>query len=145
MHANRSLRANHWLQSASPCAFLLCLLACAGCGKEKTTGEMVNDLKSGQGRDKISAARSLAEREEDPAKVIPPLIEALKDKSQNVRRSSAISLGSYGEKAKDAIPALKVLQKDGDARVREAAGVALSRIDPSRFSGSAKARPGPGK
>ncbi len=65
-----------------------------GCTKEKSTTELKADLKSGQGRDKLSAARTLAEKEEDPAKVIPSLIEALKDKSTNVRKSSIIALGA---------------------------------------------------
>jgi HEAT repeat protein len=145
MRISNSLSVAQYKSCAILCGLLLAILACAGCGKEKPTAELIGDLKSGQGRDKISAARSLAERDEDPAKIIPSLIEALKDKSQNVRKSSAIALGSYGEKAKDAIPALQALQKDSDARIREAASVALSRIDPSRFSGAAKAKTGPGK
>jgi HEAT repeat protein len=145
MCTNHSLFAAHYTRRAIPCALLFCLLACAGCGKEKPTAELIGDLKSGQGRDKISAARTLADRDEDPTKIIPSLIEALMDKSINVRKSSIIALGAYGEKAKDAIPALQALQKDSDVRIREAAGVALSRIDPSRFSGATNAKPRPGK
>ena len=61
------------------------------------------------------------------------MIEALKDKDDDVRLSAAIGLGYFGEQAKDAIPALQAAQRDRDARVREAAGVALSRIDPAQF------------
>jgi HEAT repeat protein len=126
-----------------PGAILLCLIMSAGCAKEKSTSELLNDAKYGQGKDKIGAVRALPERGEEPAKVIETFTEALKDKSINVRRSSAIALGAYGEQAKEAVPALQLLLKDSDARVREAASVALSRIDPSRFSGTSKANPAP--
>jgi HEAT repeat protein len=64
--------------------------------------------------------------------VVPALIEALKDKDGDVRRSAALGLGSFGEEARDAVPALQAAQRDNDARVREAARIALSRIDPNK-------------
>jgi HEAT repeat protein len=109
---------------------LLCLLACVGCGK-KSTDELIADVKSPQERDRIIAVRLLPQRKGDAAKVVPALIEALKDKQSDVRWSAAIGLGYFGEQARDAIPALQAAQGDRDARVREAAGVALSRIDPN--------------
>jgi HEAT repeat protein len=71
---------------------------------------------------------------------VPALIEALKDKSDQVRVSAAIALGSFGDQATDAIPALQALQRDPDAKVREAAGIALSRIDPEKFPKQSKPR-----
>jgi HEAT repeat protein len=124
---------------------LLCLLACVGCGKEKTTDELIADLKSPQEGDRIKAVRLLPQRKGDAAKVVPALIEALKDDEGDIRWSAAIGLGYFGEQAKDAIPALQVAQRDRDARVREAAGVALSRIDPSRFSDPSKPQSTRGK
>src|SRR6516162_5985669 len=112
---------------------LLGLLAAAGCGHKKTTDELIDDLKSPQERDRIIAVRLLPQRKGDAAKVVPALIEALKDKEGDVRWGAAIGLGYFGEQARDAIPALQEAQHDRDARVREAAGVALSRIDPARF------------
>jgi HEAT repeat protein len=109
---------------------LVCLLACGGCGKQKSTNELVADLKSSQEGERIKAARLLPQRKGDAAQVVPALIEALKDKEGDVRWSAAIGLGNFGEQARDAIPALKAAQRDRDARVREAARVALSRIDP---------------
>jgi HEAT repeat protein len=120
-------------------ALLLCLLTCGGCSKEKTTDELIGDLKGSGERERIIAVRLLAQRNGDAAQVVPALIEALKDKEGDIRRSAAIGLGYFGEQAKDAIPALQAAQHDRDARVREAAGVALSRIDPARF----RAPPGP--
>lgn len=112
---------------------LFCLLAC-GCGKTKSTDELIADLKSSQERDRIIAVRLLPERKADAAKVVPAMIEALKDKGSDIRLSAAIGLGYFGEQAKDAIPALEqAAQNDRDARVRKQAGIALSRIDPARF------------
>jgi hypothetical protein len=110
---------------------LLGLLACAGCGKTKSTTELLADLKGTQERDRIIAVRSLPQRKGDAAQVIPALIEALKHNDAGVRQDAAIGLGAFGEQAKDAIPALQAAQHDRDVRVRNAAGVALSRIDPT--------------
>jgi HEAT repeat protein len=109
----------------------LCLLCCAGCGRKKSTEELIKDLKSSEERDRLIAARLLQHRKGDAAQAVPGLIEALKDKAPDVRWSAAIGLGYFGKQAKDAIPALQAARNDRDARVREAAGVALSRIDPS--------------
>jgi vesicle coat complex subunit len=119
---------------------LLCLLACGGCGREKTTDELLGDLKSGEEKDRIVAVRTLPKRTGDAAQVVPALIEALKDRDADVRHSAALGLGSFGEQARDAIHALQAAQRDPDARVREAAGTALSRIDP-RFAKPSKAPP----
>jgi HEAT repeat protein len=110
------------------------VLACAGCGqKEKSTPELVNDLKGTNEHDRLVAVRTLPNRKDDAAQVVPALIEALNDRESDVRRSAAIGLGNYGEQAKDAIPALEKALTDSDARVREAAGKALTRIDPAKF------------
>jgi HEAT repeat protein len=122
---------------------LVCLLAC-GCGN-KSTDELVADLKSPQERDRIIAVRLLPQRKGDAAQVVPALIESLKDKDGDVRWSAAIGLGYFGEQGKDAIPALQAANRDRDARVREAAGVALSRIDPTKFKEPSKSLPGKGK
>jgi HEAT repeat protein len=113
---------------------LLCLLICSGCGKEKSTDQLIQDLDSSQEKDRIVAVRLLQLREGEPAKVVPALIKALKGKETDVRISAAIGLGYFGDQAKDAVPALQEAEKDRDRRLREAAGVALSRIDPEKFS-----------
>jgi HEAT repeat protein len=110
------------------------LLACGGCGNQKSTDELISDLKSGKEEEGVNAARSLPRGKDDAAKVVPALIDALKHKGQDVRRSSALKLGEFHDLAKDAVPALQEAEKgDADARVREAAGIALSRIDPEQF------------
>jgi HEAT repeat protein len=119
---------------------LLCLLACGGCSKQKSTDELLADLRGSQERERIIAVRLLPQRKGDAAQVVPALIEALKDKDGDMRWSAAIGLGYFGEQARDAIPALQAAQRDHDARVREAAGVALSRIAPTRFSAPSRQR-----
>ena len=108
----------------------LCLLACAGCGRRKSTDELIADLDSSQDRDRIIAVRLLPQHRGDAAQVVPALTKALQDRDSDIRWSAAIGLGYFGDQARDAIPALQAAQRDRDARVREAAGVALSRIDP---------------
>ncbi len=120
---------------------LLCLLACGGCGRQKSTDQLLGDLKSTQEKDRLIAVRLLAQRKGDAARAVPALIEALKDKEKDIRLSAAIGLGYFGEQARDAIPALQAAQRDPDARIREAAGVALSRIDPARFPAPSRAGP----
>ena len=121
---------------------LLCLLACGGCGKEKSTDELIADLKSAEEGERIAAVRLLPQRKGDASKIVPALIESLKDNEGDIRWSAAIGLGTFGEQAKEAIPSLQTAQRDRDARVREAAGVALSRIDPEKFPIPSKQRAG---
>ena len=117
----------------------LCLLMSFGCGKrEKSTPELIADLKSSQEKDRIIAVRLLPGHKGDAPQVVPAMIESLKDKTNDVRWSAAIGLGYFGDSAKEAIPALQAALTDRDARVREAAGVALSRIDPTKFTSPSK-------
>jgi HEAT repeat protein len=123
------------MRSQTCFVLLLGLLMCVGCGKTKSTDELIADLKSdskiGQERDRIIAVRLLPGRKEDAAKIVPVMIEALRGKQVDVRLSAAIGLGEFGEEAKVAIPDLRAAEKDQDARVRRQAGVALTRIDPT--------------
>jgi HEAT repeat protein len=122
-------------------ALVLCCLVCGGCARKKSTAELITDLKSGEERERLIAARLLQHRKGDAQKVVPALIEALKDKGSDIRWSAAIGLGYFGSQAKDAIPALQAAQGDRDARVREAAGVALARIDPTLAPKTARRSP----
>src|SRR5260370_23766169 len=86
---------------------LLGFLVCGGCGKQKSTNQLIADLKSSEERERIIAVRLLPQREGEATLVVPALIGALKDKEGDVRWSAAIGLGYFGEQAKDAIPALQ--------------------------------------
>ncbi len=117
---------------ARPWIVVLGIAACSGCAREKSTDQLRGDLKSPVEGQRVIAVRLLQNRKGDAAKAVPALIEALQDKSGDVRWSAAIGLGYFGAQAKDAIPALQqAAQNDKDARVREGARVALGRIDPS--------------
>ena len=118
-----------------PSFILLALgvLLCASCAREKSTDQMISDLKSHEEKDRLNAVRTLPQRSGDAARTVPALIAALKDHEADIRRSAALGLGSFGEQAREAIPGLQEVLRDRDGRVREAAGVALSRIDPSKF------------
>jgi HEAT repeat protein len=121
------------------CVPLLGILASYGCGKgEKSTSELIADLKSTQEKDRVIAVRLLPGHKGDAAQIVPAMIEALKDHKNDVRWSAAIGLGYFGAEAKEAIPALQAALKDNDARVRLAAGDALSRIDPAQFASPRK-------
>jgi HEAT repeat protein len=120
---------------------LLLGLLVSGCSRQKSTDQLIQDLNSGEEKDRIIAARLLQDRGKDATRVVPALAKALKAEGSDVRWSAAIGLGYYGEEATEAIPKLKEAQHDRDARVREAARVALSRIDPERFSAEPKPRP----
>jgi HEAT repeat protein len=112
---------------------ILGFLGLAGCGHKKSTDELLSDLKATSERDRVTAVRLLPGQKRDAAKIVPALIEALKDKGGDIRWSAAIGLGTFGAEAREAIPALTTALNDQDARVREAAGVALSRIDPIQY------------
>jgi HEAT repeat protein len=114
-------------------AFLfLFLLLMGGCGKkEKSTDELIADLKAGE-KERIIAARLLPHHKGDAARVVPALITALKDKDSDVRRSAVLGLGSFGEQAKEAVSALQELYRvERDARVRASTYHSLEKIDPT--------------
>jgi HEAT repeat protein len=124
---------------------LFCFLVFGGCGHEKSTSELLEDLNSPHEKNRIVAVRSLQVRMDEAAQIVPSLINALKDRQPDIRLSAAIKLGLFGESANEAIPALQQRLNDGDARVREAAGIALTRIDPEKFPTPPKSAAGKGK
>jgi HEAT repeat protein len=105
------------------------LLALAGCSSGQSTDDLIDDLSSADEGDRIKAVRWLQQRKGDASKVVPALIESLKDPQGDIRWSAAIGLGYFGSDAEEGIPALEEAKGDKDARVREAARVAISRIE----------------
>lgn len=110
---------------------MLGLLAASGCGRSKSTDELLADLNSPEERDRIIAVRLLPQRKKDAERIVPALTQCLQDKQGDVRLSAAVGLGTFGDQATSAIDALRKAEDDRDTRVRRAAGTALTRIDPS--------------
>src|SRR5262245_58983949 len=67
-------------------------------------------------------------QKDDTPPAVQALIDALKDKEPDVRKTSAQSLGKIGKEAKAAVPALAEALKDKDVNVRGAAALALGRM-----------------
>jgi HEAT repeat protein len=104
-------------------------LSFAGCSKGgRSTDGLIVDSKSADEGHRIYAVRLLQQRRKDAPKVVPALVDSLKDEHADIRWSAAIGLGYFGADAKSAVPALEKAKGDKDARVREAARVAISRI-----------------
>jgi len=98
---------------------LLCLLVCGGCGQRKSTDELLQDLKGAEERDRLIAVRLLPLRKEEAARIVPALIDAVKNKAVDVRLSAAIGLGTFGEEAKEKA-AERLRRQEIDRRSREA-------------------------
>ncbi len=75
------------------------------------------------------AIKALGKIQRDPAKVIPVLINDLKNAAVNVEAATA--LGNFGSRAKSAIPQILPLLHSEDEDVRAAAAKALIKIDPA--------------
>lgn len=101
------------------CFFLLSALFLVGCGKE-STDQLLENLKAPDSLTRLKAVRTLPERKGDAARVVPALIEALKDEDEEVRCGAALGLGTFGPEAKSALPALQAVQHDKDPSVRKA-------------------------
>ena len=76
------------MRGRTPLVLLLLVLACGGCRRQKSTDELLVDLKGTQAGDRLKAVRLLPQKG-DPAKVVPALIEVLKSEAGDVRLSAA--------------------------------------------------------
>lgn len=112
------------------CVLVVALFAIVGCGKE-TTAQLLDKLKAPDALTRLKAVRSLPQRKEDAAQIVPALIEALKDEDAEVRKGAAFGLWAFGEEARSATPALLVALRDREASVRKAAAGALKKVDPA--------------
>jgi len=94
--------------------------------EENKLEELVKKLKNKKVALRCWAAWALGKMGEKAGKVIPALIEALKDENTDVRSTVVLAFGNMGEKA---IPALIEASKDKDANVRSKVVRALERMD----------------
>jgi HEAT repeat protein len=120
--------------------YALIVVFAAGCGggpsyDDKSMSQWLKDLKgrnTGQRRDAIRALGEIGKREPSASlKIVPALVEALKDSEADVRRAAPAGLAKMGPNAKGAVPSLKEALSDSDKDVRSAALQALADIDPS--------------
>src|SRR5437899_12924104 len=71
---------------------LLGLLVCGGCGTQKSTNQLIADLKAFEERERIMAVRRLPPREADAAQVVQAVVGALKCSQSDGAWRAAIGL-----------------------------------------------------
>jgi HEAT repeat protein len=108
---------------------------------EPAVPQLLAGLKGNNDRIRIAAANTLSEMVMTPNSVLPALLGALNDPSEEVRRAvglaicKLISLGRIEEKElKAAVPALVKARKHKDPRVRQFASCALALIQRDKAS-----------
>jgi HEAT repeat protein len=105
------------------------VLLVAGCGLRSTDAWLAR-MKDAEVVKRRQAIRELANRTGDAGRIVPALVEALRDESGYVRRDAALTLGKFGPQAKQAVGPLQDALKDRERQVRTAAGTALKKIEP---------------
>jgi HEAT repeat protein len=105
------------------------VLLAAGCGS-RSTDHWLTQLKDPDVVKRRQAVRELGEQSSEAEKIVPALVEALRDQSAYVRHDSATALGKFGPQARSAVPALSAALSDKDANVRRMAEAALKKIRP---------------
>src|SRR5712691_6602525 len=90
---------------------LLVLVLLAGC-RGKSTEDWLRQLKDPDVTLRRQAIRELGALPGEAARIVPALIEALRDENPYVRHDAALTLGKFGPAAKEAIPALNLAVKD---------------------------------
>jgi|SRR5579859_2674301 len=109
------------------CLSLLGLVLLAGC-RGKSGDDWLRQLKDPDVTLRRQAIRELGARPAESSRIVPALVEALRDENPYVRRDAAVMLGKFGPAAKEAIPALNVTVKDTERNVHHAATAAAKKI-----------------
>lgn len=108
----------------------LCLVALMtvtlGCGK--TTQEWADQAKDTDATQRLRAIHVLGTNTTEQERVLPVLIDALKDDNNYVRRDAARALAHFGPNAAPAVGALKERLRDPEPGVRKAVAYALAQI-----------------
>jgi HEAT repeat protein len=99
-----------------------------GCASPSTE-EWLGRLKDPDVMKRRQAIRELGPRAAEARRVVPALVEALRDESSYVRRDAALALGKFEAQAREAVPGLVAALKDKEKAVREAARASLKKID----------------
>ena len=87
-------------------------------------------LKTGNEQERIEAAGNLDyARPEMLPRVVPALIQALRDPDPRIRKAATLSLAGLGKKASAAAPALETALEDSNGGVAYNAAVALREME----------------
>jgi HEAT repeat protein len=112
----------------APILMLCITLAIIGCNSSAATHELIGQAHSKDSADRVKAVRALGKRAADADKVVPVLIELLRDDDAFVRRDAAHALGQIGSAARSAEPALLTATRDRNVHVRQAAAEAVQKV-----------------
>jgi HEAT repeat protein len=111
------------------CAMAFCGMGCGPQKSEKTTADLLRELKDSDEAARIKAAEGLGDVSSgEAAQVVPALEGALKDASPYVRQAAATSLGAFGTEARAAVPGLQKALNDPDELTRLRADRSLKKI-----------------
>jgi HEAT repeat protein len=100
-----------------------------GCGP-RSTDYWLQQLKDPDVVKRRQAIRELGSRTAEAERVVPSLVEALRDENEYVRHDSATVLANFGADAQPAVAALVAALGDKDRNVRRAAEATLKKIAP---------------
>jgi HEAT repeat protein len=92
---------------------------------------LLQDLRDSKPFTRNLALAALAQFRDRPPAIIPPVIDALDDTDERVRRKAILLLGNFGSAARDAIPKLIVLTKNSNRQIRQDTTNALDKIEPA--------------
>jgi HEAT repeat protein len=102
--------------------------AAVGAQDRASVNDLIRDLRDVNDKQRLAAARNLAERGPAAAPAVPALISALSDQSEKVRFSALQALQRIGRGAREAIPALLEILKGDDPSLFGGAIDALGAI-----------------
>jgi hypothetical protein len=141
---DRSWARISWLPIAALLYIASALAVPPSAGAQEDMSEWISktlrDLKSKNAQVRIEAANDLdgsastaylIQHREQILKVVPALMEALKDTNKSVRWEAAIALGNIPGDMRVAVPALVAALHDKDESVRNEAASSLGRIGQS--------------
>jgi len=102
--------------------------------ESKVIAALAAALKDEDAAVRLKAVASLFELNEQATAqrpvVLPSLIEALRDKNEEVQAGAAILIGKFGQDAREAVPDLMTLLKAAHVKARQNATYALAVIGP---------------
>jgi HEAT repeat protein len=112
------------------CIAAASILARFGPDARAVSPELLKAVTGKDGTVRISVASALAAVDPEKSdKIVPVLVETLKDRDAEARRGAAVVLGQFGSRAKTALPALRQATTDSSNEVSRAAETAIKLIE----------------